>query len=80
LKGGYPEPVLNNDPAYLDDWMENYFQTYVNRDIRKLFPRLDSLRYRRFINMLSELSGTIINKAQLGRSLDISEVPVRDYL
>ena len=80
LKGGYPEPVLNNDPAYLDDWMENYFQTYVNRDIRKLFPRLDSLRYRRFISMLSELSGTIINKAQLGRSLDISEVTVRDYL
>jgi hypothetical protein len=30
--------------------------------------------------MLSELSGTIINKAQLGRSLDISEVTVRDYL
>jgi len=80
LKGGYPNPVLKKDPAYLDDWMENYFQTYVNRDIRKLFPRLDALRYRRFINMLSELSGTIINKAQVGRSLDISEVTVRDYL
>ena len=80
FRGGYPEPVLKNDPAYMDDWMENYFQTYVNRDIRKLFPRLDSLRYRRFVNMLSGLSGTIINKAQVGRSLDISEVTVRDYL
>lgn len=80
LKGGYPAPALKNDPVFQDDWMENYFQTYVNRDIRKLFPKLDALKYRRFINMLSELSGTIINKAQVGRSLDISEVTVRDYL
>ena len=80
LKGGYPQPVINYDPQFFDNWMENYFQTYVNRDIRKLFPKLDSLKYRRFISMLSELSGTIINKAQIGRSLDISEVTVRDYL
>jgi predicted AAA+ superfamily ATPase len=30
--------------------------------------------------MLSSLSGTIINKAQLGRSVDVSEVTIRDYL
>ena len=80
LTGGYPDVVTNRNPLFRDDWMENYFQTYINRDIRKLFPKLDSLKYRRFINMLSELSGTIINKAQVGRSLDISEVTIRDYL
>lgn len=80
LRGGYPSPVLKNNDTYFDDWMENYFQTYVNRDIKKLFPKLDSLKYRRFIGMLSELSGTIINKAQLGRSVDVSEVTIRDYL
>ncbi len=52
----------------------------INRDIRRLFPKLDTLKYRRFISTLSELSGTIINKAQLGRSLNTSEVTVRDYL
>jgi predicted AAA+ superfamily ATPase len=80
LMGGYPQPVLNPSQDYYLDWMENYFQTYINRDIRKLYPKLDSLKYRRFISILSELSGTIINKAQVGRSLDISEVTVRDYL
>lgn len=80
LRGGYPSPVLKNSDTYFDDWMENYFQTYVNRDIKKLFPKLDSLKYRRFIGMLSELSGTIINKAQLGRSIDVNEVTIRDYL
>ena len=80
LYGGYPEPVLANNREYFQTWMQNYFQLYINRDIRKLFPKLDSLKYRRFVSMLSELSGTIINKAQLGRSLDTSEVTIRDYL
>jgi len=80
LRGGYPEPVLGGDDYAYNEWMENYFQTYINRDIKKLFPRLDAIRYRRFIAMLSALSGTVINKAQLGRSIDVSEVTIRDYL
>lgn len=80
LNGGYPDPVLANNSGYFQLWMQNYFQLYIERDIRKLFPKLDSIKYRRFVSTLSELSGTIINKAQLGRSLDTSEVTIRDYL
>ncbi len=80
FSGGYPEPVLADDPVFHRLWMENYFQSYIERDIRKLFPRLDSLKYRRFIDILSQLSGTIINKASLSRALDISEPSVKDYL
>ena len=80
LKGGYPEPVLENNDRFLASWMENYFQTYILRDIRILFPRLNLTKYQRFISMLSALSGTIINRSHLGRSLDISEKSIRDYL
>lgn len=80
LKGGYPDPSLSKNKDYFDVWMKNYFDTYINRDIRKLYPRLDSLRFQRFVSMLSELSGTIINRAQIGRSLDLNEVSVKDYL
>jgi predicted AAA+ superfamily ATPase len=80
LHGGYPEPVLANSSDFFQTWMQNYFQLYIERDVRKLFPKLDSIKYRRFVSTLSELSGTIINKAQLGRSLDTSEVTIRDYL
>lgn len=80
LRGGYPEPVLENDDRFYDAWMENYIQTYIQRDIRTLFPRLDLVKYQRFVSMLSALSGTIINRSQVGRSLDISEKAIRDYL
>jgi hypothetical protein len=80
LRGGYPEPVLEKDDRFYDAWMENYVQTYIQRDIRTLFPRLDLIKYQRFISMLAALSGTIINRSQVGRSLDISEKAIRDYL
>lgn len=80
LKGGYPEPVLSKNENFYETWMENYFKTYINQDIAKLFPKLDSIKYRRFISMLSELSGTIINRAEVGRAINASEVTVRDYL
>ncbi len=80
LVGGYPEPVIADNPSFFQIWMNNYFQLYINRDLKKLFPRIDAIRYRRFISTLSELSGTIINKAQLGRSIDTNEVTIRDYL
>ena len=53
LKKGYPEPVLEEDNRFYDAWMENYIQTYIQRDIRTLFPRLDLVKYQRFISMLS---------------------------
>ena len=80
LSGGYPEPVLAKDQEFYLNWMENYYQTYINRDIRKLFPRLNITTYRRFIAMLSSLTGTIINRSELGRSLDTSEVTVKEYM
>lgn len=80
LKGGYPEPVLENNDRFFQSWMENYYQTYIQRDIRSLFPRLDLVKYQRFISMLSALNGTIVNRSQVARSLDVSEKSIRDYL
>jgi len=80
LKGGYPQPVIQDDEDYFLDWMENYFNTYINRDMRALFPKIDILKYQRVIKMLSSLSGTIVNKSEIGRSVEASEKSIRDYL
>ncbi len=80
--GTYPEPLIDHrdNIKKIQTWYENYKQTYIERDLRKLFPKLDTVRYRRFLAMLSRLSGTVINKAQIGGSIDVSEVTIRDYL
>lgn len=78
--GGYPEPLLGNDAKRHAFWMNNYRDTYINRDVAKLFTRLNRQAYRRFLMMLCKLSGTIINKSEVGRAVEASESTIRDYL
>jgi len=79
--GGYPQPALKfQDLTDYKTWMENYFRTYVERDIRALFPKLDNIKYRQFVNMLTSHSGTIVNRSQFDRSLDVNETTVRNDL
>ena len=70
LKGGYPEPLLKGRQDFHLDWMENYFKTYIDRDMRAMFPKIDLLKYQRVIKMLSSVSGTIINKTEIARSAE----------
>jgi len=80
LKGGYPEIATSQSEHFIQEWMNNYQQTYLNRDIAKHFPKLNKLAYRRFLQMLSKLSGTIINKSNTAQAIEMSESTVRDYL
>ncbi len=80
LRGGYPEPVLNLDKYFYNQWMNNYRDTYINRDIAKLFPRLNKPNYQRFLQMLCQVSGTILTKSELARAIETSEKTITEYL
>ena len=79
-QGGYPEPLLANDAAYHAQWMEQYRNTYINRDIARLFPRLNKFSYQRFLSIVSTLSGTILNKSDIARNMEVNEKTIREYL
>lgn len=79
FRGGYPEPWLRNNPRFTTLWMQNYIRTYLNRDIQQLFPGLNREKFRLFIQMLSNLSGTVINYSNVARTLGVSQPTARDY-
>ncbi len=79
VRGGYPEPWVRNKPRHHRLWMQNYIRTYLNRDILRLFPGLNTQKYRLFLQMLSNLSGNIINYSNVSRALGISQPTARDY-
>lgn len=79
LRGGYPEPWLKNQPRFARLWMQNYLQTYLDRDLPRLFPGLDREKFRLFANMLAHVSGSIINYSEVARSLGVSQPTTRDY-
>ncbi len=82
LLGGYPQPFVEfrSQPDLASIWWENYFSAYVNRDIRRLFPGLNIDNYRRFVRILAESSGQILNLSNFASALDVSSPTIKNYL
>ena len=80
FQGGYPEPWSSGDAEFRRLWHRNYLDTYLMRDIGALFPNLNRDRFRQLIQLLGNLSGSILNNAEIARSLGVSEPTVRDWL
>ncbi len=80
FSGGYPEPTITNDEGFKKQWMENYFSSYFDRDIRRLFPKLNIHNFRRFITLLTQQSGTQLNNNSIARSLEVDSKTIKDYL
>ena len=78
--GGYPEPWTRGDDRFHALWMEQYLRAYVERDVARLYPRLNAERFRQFARLLGPLSGSILNISDIARALGISQPTARDYL
>jgi predicted AAA+ superfamily ATPase len=79
FRGGFPEPWLAKDVGFRGRWTDQYLQTYLYRDVKRLFPGLDELRFRRFAELLGGLSGHVLNYADTARALAVSQPTARDY-
>jgi len=80
LHGGYPEPWLKSSDRFRQKWQQNYVRTYIERDVARLFPTLQRNRFRQFLQILGGLSGTILNYADIARTLAVSQPTARDYV
>lgn len=81
LYGGYPEPFLQHtDTDYYDTWMSNYFKTYIERDVRSLFPGINNHTFQKMIRMLAFNSGNLLNISNIAQSLDISQPTAKHYI
>lgn len=80
FSGGYPEPVLAKDEKVWNAWMQSYFDMYINRDIQSLFPKLDKIRFRRFVQMLAHMSGAPLLRNDIAQSVEVSESTIKDYI
>lgn len=80
FQGGYPEPWGSGDEEFRRLWHRNYLDTYLLRDVGALFPGLNRDRFRSLIQILGHVSGSILNNAEIARTLGVSEPTVRDWL
>lgn len=80
LRGGFPRSFLASNEAASLRWRENFISTYLERDIPQLGPRIAAETLRRFWTMLAHCQGSVLNAAQLARSLAVDGKTIARYL
>jgi len=80
VRGGFPESFLASSDRESLIWRESFLRTYLERDIPAFGPRIPAETLRRFWTMLAHCQGTLLNAAQLGRSLAVDGKTVARYL
>ncbi|WP_306598058.1 ATP-binding protein [Geothrix sp. 21YS21S-2] len=80
LAGGFPEAREREPGRRRSQWFESYVQTLLQRDIRDL-SRIEGLtQLPRILELLSVRSASLLNMAELSRSLGIPLNTLKRYL
>ena len=77
LNGGFP-PVARDGRGGV--WLEAYRRTYLQGSSSERSPVADPGRFDRFVTLCAGRSGTVLNKAELGRQLDVDHRTIDHWL
>ena len=72
-------PGLKIPPVLASSGASSICKHYVERDIARLFPGLNPIWFRRFVELLAGCSGSVINYSGLAEILAVSQPTVKDY-
>ncbi len=77
-RGFMPElHVAEIDPH---DYYRNYFQTYVERDVRKIVNVKDVALFERFVRLLAGRTGQLVNYAALSGEVGVSATTISSWI
>jgi uncharacterized protein len=80
VRGGFPDSYLAPDDSGSFEWRLAFIQTYLERDLPALAPRLPTETVRRFWQMLAHSQGQLLNASRLAAGLGVSGQTVARYL
>jgi hypothetical protein len=80
VRGGFPDSFLAASDANSLRWRTAFIQTYLERDVPVLGPRIPAETLRRYWQMLAHNQGQMLNAAQLANGLGVSGHTVARYL
>jgi predicted AAA+ superfamily ATPase len=80
VRGGFPDSFLAATDAVSYRWREEFIRTYLERDIPQLGFRVPAESLRRLWQMLAHHHGGVLNKSQLGQSLDVTHATIGHHL
>lgn len=80
VRGGFPDSLFASNEDLAWRWMDNFINTYLNRDLIQLGLNASPKIIRNLWSMMAHLNGNLLNASTLGNSLGISTPTVKRYL
>jgi len=80
LQGGFPDSYLAKTEDASLRWRQNFVNTYLERDVPQLGPRIPAVTLRNLWTMLAHNQGGQLNIAQLGNNLDVAAPTAKRYV
>jgi predicted AAA+ superfamily ATPase len=80
VRGGFPDSFLAANDQDSFTWRSAFIQTYLERDVPALGPRIPAETLRRYWQMLAHNQGQMLKAAQLASGLGVSGHTVARYL
>lgn len=78
LKGGYPQVYQEKLEPY--ELYRNYFQTYVERDVRSLTHIKDLAQFEKFIRILAGRIGREVNLEEIGGEIGSTAYTIKGWI
>ena len=72
LLGGFPEAIRRDNERRRQDWLRSYLSSILTRDLRDIADIAKMTELPKFVQLLAEHSGHLVNYSQVGAGINVS--------
>jgi predicted AAA+ superfamily ATPase len=80
LSGGFPEAISRESERRRQDWARAYLTSVLTRDLRDIAEIEKLTELPKFVRLLAEHSGQLVNYSQFGSSINVSHKTGQRYV
>lgn len=80
LRGGFPEAISRDSERRRQDWARSYLTSILTRDLRDIAEIEKLTELPKFVRLLAEHSGQLVNYSRLGAGIDVSHKTGQRYV
>ncbi|CCW19662.1 ATPase [Sphingobium indicum BiD32] len=80
LLGGFPEAISRASERRRQDWAQSYLTSVLTRDLRDIADIEKLTELPKFVRLLAEHSGQLINYSQFGAAINVSHKTGQRYV
>jgi uncharacterized protein len=79
LAGGYPEAIARKNERRRQDWIRTYLNSILKRDLRDIAEVEKLTELPKFVRLLAQYSGQLVNYSEVGSKIGISYKTCQRY-